>query len=270
MTWSRAWQRSHLPGSQLASTITIPDDDPPDNQGRSPPRTPPVHLTPPSGTPQTPPLFPGGPPGGGSPGGGTPSGGGPLQLRPSLFPVGSFIPSYDHTRLSTVAEVTPWDPMIVGSQAIIGWIHATLTKTLLIPSGFLFPARDPTVTAPSLVTGYRSDLITGANVLALMATEPWTVLRVRSESLTFDRVLHQRAGSLLGMIAAAYTGLESNNLQAYWESTHYFEITTAMCTADADLRQYHADRRRIRIGSRWRRSLLTFLPVMRAGPVGRH
>ncbi|KAL3656665.1 hypothetical protein V7S43_018444 [Phytophthora oleae] len=110
--------------------------------------------------------------------------------------------------------------MIVGSPAIIGLIHATLTKTLLIPSGFLFPTRDPTVTAPSPVTGYRSDLIPGANVLTLLAAEPWTALRVRPEPLSFDRVLHQRAGSLLGRIAADHAGLESNNLQAYWESTH--------------------------------------------------
>ncbi|OWY95255.1 hypothetical protein PHMEG_00034788, partial [Phytophthora megakarya] len=153
------------------------------------------------------------------------------------------IPLYSTIKIFTVAEITPWDPTIVGTMPILAMISATLTKQLPIPPGFLFPVRTPFVRAPIPVTGYRSELITGANVLALNATAPWRMLGHKPPTpLTFDHNLHRRAGTLLWGIAVSYDALEEDHLIAYWESTHYLEITKAMAAADPDLFVYHQDR----------------------------
>ncbi|OWZ18650.1 hypothetical protein PHMEG_0007226 [Phytophthora megakarya] len=128
----------------------------------------------------------------------------------------------------TAVDSTPWDPAIMGTVLIVAMIKATLTKRLPIPPGFLFPVPIP-------VTGYRSELITGANVLALMATEPWHLIRRnRPTPLTFDHNLHRRAVTPLWRIA-------EDHLITYWESTHYLEITKAMAAADPDFFIYHQD-----------------------------
>ncbi|OWY90429.1 hypothetical protein PHMEG_00041447, partial [Phytophthora megakarya] len=53
---------------------------------------------------------------------------------------------------------------------------------------------------------------------------------------------------------------------AYWESTHYLEITTAMANADSDLFTYHANRRkrRMRVGESWRKLMGDMVVMMRA------
>ncbi|OWZ00774.1 hypothetical protein PHMEG_00027965, partial [Phytophthora megakarya] len=216
--------------------------------------------------PSTPPPTPPGSPGV-SPGGGSLGGGSPLQLNTPLFPAEASIPLYSTVKIFTAAEITPWDPAIVGTVPIIVMIQATLTKRLPIPPGFLFPVRTPFVRAPIPVTSYRSELITGANVLALMATEPWRLLRQnRPTPLTFDHNLHRRAGTPLRRIAVSCAALEKDHLIAYWESTHYHEITKAMTAADHDLLIYHQVRRqrRIRAGESWRRLLGECLLMMRA------
>ncbi|OWY91637.1 Internalin [Phytophthora megakarya] len=109
-------------------------------------------------------------------------------LHPPLFPAEASIPHYSDLKLFTAAEIHPWDPTIVGTVPIIAMIQATLTKRMPIPANFLFPYRVPPVRAPMPVVGYCSGLITGANVLALMATEPWRILgRRRPTPLTFDQ-----------------------------------------------------------------------------------
>ncbi|OWZ14648.1 hypothetical protein PHMEG_00011846 [Phytophthora megakarya] len=196
--------------------------------------------------PSTPPPTPPG----GSPGGGSPGGGSPLQLNPPLFPAEASIPGYSTVKIFTAALIAPWDPAIVGTVPIIVMIQATLTKRVATPHGFLFPVRTPFVRAPIPVTGYRSELITGANVLALMATAPWRLLGQRRPTpLTFDHNLHRRADTLLWRIAVSYAALEEDHLIAYWESTHYLEITKTMVAADPDLFTYHQDRRQRRIRS---------------------
>ncbi|OWZ17070.1 hypothetical protein PHMEG_0009040 [Phytophthora megakarya] len=251
------------------------DDGSPHRRNGSTPSTPPAGNSPPSGNESaTPPPSPHGSPGGGSPGGtpggsspgGSSSGGGSLlQLNPPLVPPGASVPSYSVVRVFTAAEIFPWDPTIVGSVPIIAMIQATLTKRLPIPYGFLYSARMPLVQAPIPRTGYRFELITGANVLALLATEPWLVLRNRPTPLTFDHNLHRRANTPLWRIAVSYAGLEADHLQAYWKSTHYLEITKVMYASDSDLHNYHHDRRqrRIRVGDRWRKPLGACLPMMR-------
>ncbi|OWY97176.1 hypothetical protein PHMEG_00032359 [Phytophthora megakarya] len=119
-------------------------------------------------------------------------------------------------------------------------IKATLTKRLPILPNFLFPFRNPMIRAPIPVTGYRSELITGANVLALMATESWRMLgQRRSTPLTFDHNLHRQAATPLWRIAVSYAALEEDHMIGYWESTHYLEITKVMAAADSDLFTYH-------------------------------
>ncbi|OWZ03157.1 hypothetical protein PHMEG_00025158 [Phytophthora megakarya] len=122
-------------------------------------------------------------------------------------------------------------------------IPATLTERLLIPSGFLYAARMPPIRALIPRTDYRSELITGANVLTLQATQPWLALQNHPPSLTFDRHLHRRANTPLWRIAVSYAGLGADHLQAYCESTHYLGITKEICISDLDLLQYHRDRR---------------------------
>ncbi|OWY97024.1 hypothetical protein PHMEG_00032547 [Phytophthora megakarya] len=199
--------------------------------------------------PSTPPPTPPGSPGGSS-GGGSPGGGSPLQLNPPLFPAEASIPLSSTVKIFTAAEITPWDPAIVGTVPILVMIPATLTKRL--PPGFLFPVRTPFVPAPIPVTGYRSELITGANN--------------RPTPLTFDHNLHRRAATPLWRIAVSYAALEEDHLIAYWKSTHYLEITKAMATADHDLLVYHQDQRqrRIRAGESWRRLLGECVLMMRA------
>ncbi|OWY95340.1 hypothetical protein PHMEG_00034682, partial [Phytophthora megakarya] len=130
-------------------------------------------------------------------------------LNPPLFPAEASVPHYSDLKIFMAAEIYPWDPLIVGTVPIIAMIQATLTKRMPIPANFLFPHRVPPVRAPQPVVGYCSGLINGANVLALMATEP----------------------------------LEEGHMIANWESTHYLEITTETAKADTDLFTYHADRR---------------------------
>ncbi|OWY97872.1 hypothetical protein PHMEG_00031492, partial [Phytophthora megakarya] len=219
-----------------------------------------------SNPPPSPHGSPGGSPGGGSPGG-SPGDGSPLQLNPPVFPAEASVPQHSTVKIFTAAEISPWDPSIVGSIPIIAMIQSTLTKRLLIPPGFLFPARTPFVRAPIPGTSYRSELITGANVLALVATAPWLVLRRnRPTPLTFDHNLHRRASTPLWRIAVSYAALKEDHLIAYWESTHYLEITKAMLASDSDLFVYHQDRRqrRIRVGDRWRKLLGACLPMMRS------
>ncbi|OWZ02734.1 hypothetical protein PHMEG_00025656 [Phytophthora megakarya] len=145
-------------------------------------------------------------------------GGSPIQLYPPLFPTEASIPHYSALKCFTAAEITPWDPAIVGTVAIIAMIQATLTKRMPIPPYFLFPFRNPLIRAPIPVTGYRSELITGANVLALMATEPWRMLGQRRPTpLTVDHNLHRRADTPLWRIAVSYAVLEENHMIAYWE-----------------------------------------------------
>ncbi|OWZ01596.1 hypothetical protein PHMEG_00026981 [Phytophthora megakarya] len=100
-----------------------------------------------------------------------------------------------------------------------------------------------------------------------MATEPWRVLgQRRPTALTFDHNLHRRGETPLWRIAVAYAALDEDHMIAYWESTHYFEITTAMANADTDLFTYHADRRkrRMRVGESWRKLLGDMVVMMRA------
>ncbi|OWZ09187.1 hypothetical protein PHMEG_00018151 [Phytophthora megakarya] len=146
-------------------------------------------------------------------------------------------------------------------------IQATLTTRMPIPANFLFPNRLPPVRAPQPVVGYCSGLITGANVLALLATEPWRALGQRRPTrLTFDHDLHRRTETPLWRIAVAYAALEEDHMIAYWESTHYLEITSAMVNADTDLFTYHADQRlrRMRVGESWRKLLGDMVTMMKA------
>ncbi|OWZ03874.1 hypothetical protein PHMEG_00024319 [Phytophthora megakarya] len=154
------------------------------------------------------------------PHGGSSGGCSPLQPNLPLFPAKTSVPSHSAIRVFT-AEISPWDPAIMGSIPIIAMIQTTLTKRLPIPSGFVYPARTP---FPR--TGYRSKMITGANVLALLSTEPWLGLRRNLPTpLKFDHKLHRRANTPLWRIAVSYAGLEEDNLIAYWELTHYLEST---------------------------------------------
>ncbi|OWY99391.1 hypothetical protein PHMEG_00029609, partial [Phytophthora megakarya] len=182
--------------------------------------------------------------------GGSPGGGSPLQLNPQLFPAEESIPRHSMVNLFTAAEITPWDPFIMGSVPIIAMIPSTLTKRSPTPPGY----RSGVYTRD-----YHSELITGANVIALMVTTPWLVLRRnRPTPLTFDPNLHLRASTPLRRIAEAH-------LIAYWESTHYLEITKATLAADLDLFVYRQNRRqrRIRVGDRWRKLLGACLPMMK-------
>ncbi|OWY92555.1 hypothetical protein PHMEG_00038399, partial [Phytophthora megakarya] len=170
-------------------------------------------------------------------------GGSPIQLHPPLFPSEACIPHYSALKLFMAAEFHPWDPTIVGTVPIIAMIQATLKKRMPIPANFLFPHRVPPVRAPIPLVGYRSELITGANVLALMANEPWRTLgQRRLIPLTFDHNLHRRAETPLWRIAVSYAALEEDHMIAYWESTHYLEITSVMTDVDSDLFTYLQDR----------------------------
>ncbi|OWY98939.1 hypothetical protein PHMEG_00030157 [Phytophthora megakarya] len=144
------------------------DSPPPDHGPTTPPPSPPSGHHPTTPPPSSsPPQSPGGSPGGDSPGGGS-----PIQLNPPLFPAEASVPHYSDVKVFTAAEINPWDPLVVGPVPILVMIQATLTKRMPIPANFLFPHRLPPVRAPQPVVGYCSGLITGANVLALMATEP--------------------------------------------------------------------------------------------------
>ncbi|KAL3659088.1 hypothetical protein V7S43_015972 [Phytophthora oleae] len=83
-------------------------------------------------------------------------------LHPPLFPVGSLI-----------------NPL-----AIILLIANTLTKRLLIPMGWLYLSRALAGPAPTPGIEYRNDLITCANVMGLLAREPWDLLRNPGQPLT--------------------------------------------------------------------------------------
>ncbi|KAK1946385.1 hypothetical protein P3T76_001938 [Phytophthora citrophthora] len=152
----------------------------------------------------------------------------------------------------------------MGQYSIVGLIANTLAKRLLIPSGWLFPSRIQAGPAPTPGTEYLNELITGPNVLDLMAREPWNELR-NPGPLTFDLALHEREGTPLAAVAATYRVLMERHLQAFWEATHNLDITASMQAADLTLQQYYAARksRRGRASSAWRQFLASFPTMMR-------
>ncbi|OWZ10811.1 hypothetical protein PHMEG_00016274 [Phytophthora megakarya] len=166
----------------------------------------------------------------------------PEGLNLTLAPLRACVPSLSAVRVFTSATIFPWDPATLGTVPIIAIIPSTLTKMLPFPPGFMYPGWTPTVRPPLLQTGSRSELITGAEILALLATQPCFALRNRPNPLTFDRHLHRRAASPLWWITASNARLESDHFQACLESTHYLDIATAMCTSDLDHLQYHHNR----------------------------
>ncbi|OWY99358.1 hypothetical protein PHMEG_00029646, partial [Phytophthora megakarya] len=156
----------------------------------------------------------------------------PRPLLPHLTDLPTEVQMVVPLVIFTAAETTPLDSAIVGTVPIIAMIKSNLTNRLTIPPGFLFPALTPLARAPIPVTRYRSELIASANVLALMAMSPWL----------------------------------EDHMIAYWESTHYLEITKMMLNSDPDLFIYHQDprQRRNRVGDRWRNLLRACLPMMRS------
>ncbi|OWY96319.1 hypothetical protein PHMEG_00033440, partial [Phytophthora megakarya] len=120
----------------------------------------------------------------------------------------------DKPELFTAAEIHRWDPIIVGTVPTIAMIQATLTERMLIPPNFLFPFRNPLIRAPIPVTGYHSELITA----------------------TFTGELRPLCGG-----SPCRMPPSADPMIAYWESTHYLEITSVMTDADSNLFTYHQD-----------------------------
>ncbi|KAE9289667.1 hypothetical protein PR003_g25494, partial [Phytophthora rubi] len=130
------------------------------------PRSPPASPSPPSSPAGSPPGSPPGPPG-------SPQGG---ALAPPLFPIATSIPGFNAPRNLTQAETDPWPAILLSQWQITALILSSLSRDLVIPSGWLFPEHIRGTRKPVPGVGYRDDLITGANIQALINSRPWTVL----------------------------------------------------------------------------------------------
>ncbi|KAE9266189.1 hypothetical protein PF001_g30581, partial [Phytophthora fragariae] len=219
------------------------------------PRSPPAGSSPPGSSAGSPPGSPPGSPG-------------PPQvgaLVPPLFQIATSITGFNAPRNLTQAETDPWPANLLSQWQITALILSSLSRDLVIPSGWLFPGHVRGTRKPIPGVGYRDDLITGANIQALINSRPWTVLANPATRLTFDLALHRGAQTRLGRIADAYLAYEDLQLWTYWETTHYLPITRPQRAADPLLEQYHAARhhRRIAAGERWRHLLRDMLPMFR-------
>ncbi|OWY94536.1 LOW QUALITY PROTEIN: hypothetical protein PHMEG_00035701 [Phytophthora megakarya] len=229
-------------------------DSPPPDHG---PTTPPPSPSPgrrPTTPPPSPPRSPGGSPGGGSPGG----------LHPPLFPAEANIPHYSDLKLFTAAEIYPWDPIIVGTVPIIAMIQATLTKRMPIPANFLESllfGGSPTRGWLLLGVDHRCQRFGSYGYRAVAHAWP-----ASPHSLDLRSQPSSAGAAPLWRIAVAYAALEEVHMIAYWESSHYLEITSVMAAADSDLFTYHQDRRqrRIRAGESWRKLLGDMVVMMMA------
>lgn len=105
------------------------------------------------------------------------------------------------------------------------------------------------------------DLITEANVRALYDAEPWTALQTPVVPHSFDLT------GWFADFALQYTTFEQDHLQALWEATHHFTLTSEMRRASPYLDRLNHDRkqRRSRAGPRWKKALEIALQGMIAG-----
>ncbi|RLN98605.1 hypothetical protein BBJ28_00025123, partial [Nothophytophthora sp. Chile5] len=178
----------------------------------------------------------------------------PTGVVPQGPVVFTCIPGFDRPRVFRVGEITPWIPSEINDLSISGLTVDILSKRRLHRPGFHFGVRRKTPPASE----YKASLITGSIVADLLAAEPWEVLNVNVPSLTFDPSLS------MGDLAEAYSRFEDSYRQAYWESTHYLQITGAMRQTDPALDAYCGERkqRRSHAGGRWKKILAMTLRLM--------
>ncbi|RLN71695.1 hypothetical protein BBJ28_00026582, partial [Nothophytophthora sp. Chile5] len=181
----------------------------------------------------------------------SPPSAGVVLRGPEVF---TCIPGFDRPRVFRVGEITPWISSEINDLSVSGLTVDILSKRRLHRPGFHFGVRHKTPPASE----YKASLITGSMVADLLAAEPWEVLNVNVPSLTFDPSLS------MGDLAEAYSRFEDSYRQAYWESTHYLQITGAMRQADPALDAYCGERkqRRSHAGGRWKKILAMILRLM--------
>ena len=170
-----------------------------------------------------------------------------------------WIPNYRTPSRRSSAEIVPWDPNRIAHICV-----RTLDLELLFhhfskPRNFLFPQRSRGRDPPSGT--WASSLITQHNVEALYARTPWHSLNVATPAISFPMT------GWYCVMATRYLAIEAAHLQAIWESTHAFPISSAQRRSSAFFSGFWKQRkqRRSRFGARWKSFLKTILAGMMAG-----
>lgn len=172
-------------------------------------------------------------------------------LHPTRVPRCQWIPGTFEPRRFQTGEVDPWKADTVSALTCLDLTAQLLLKNMPVKPAWLFKKRHP---APSR---YAKELITGAQIDALLEAQPWQALTDRPDPLSFN------PQDMPAGLFELYTDLESKYLQEYWESTHFLQISKADWENDARVLEYYKDRkkRRTTAGQEWR----AFLEVIATG-----
>ncbi|KAE8909729.1 hypothetical protein PF005_g22222 [Phytophthora fragariae] len=198
----------------------------------------------------------------------------PSRRRPSepsgpISPVAPFgpeelcIPGRARAHKMMQANVDPWLADQISDLAMVKMLINNLFPVLPTKPGWLFPRADSGKRQQYTARDYCADLITEANVRALLDAKPWEALEGTDATISFEADV----GGRLGAAIQRYSSHEAESLQSYWESTHSFPITHAMVKEHPWLAVYRKERnnRRSHAGNRWKAFLELLILAMREG-----
>jgi hypothetical protein len=163
-------------------------------------------------------------------------------LDPTIVPWDEWIPGYHGRVAYSEEDVAPWNTSAFSQVSILELNVELLFHDFAQPSAWIFPAEGEPPT-PHL---WYPELITEANVIQLLKTEPWTVLDTQITPVSFDH------SGWFAWIALKYVDLEEEHKQSFWESAHAFPIDSVLRKQDPYMAEFGRQRkqRRSRLGAR--------------------
>ncbi|KAE9355068.1 hypothetical protein PF008_g4247 [Phytophthora fragariae] len=189
---------------------------------------------------------------------------GPMPPVAPFGPEELCIPGWAQARKLIEKDVDPWLASQISDLAIVTMLINHLFPVLPTKPGWLFPRVDSGKRQQYTASDYCADLITEANVRALLEAAPWKVLEGTGTAIPFETDV----GGRLGAAIQRYSSHEAESLQSYWESsTHSFSITHAMVKKHPRLAVYRKERnnRRSHAGNRWKAFIELLILAMREG-----
>ncbi|KAE9038395.1 hypothetical protein PR001_g4362 [Phytophthora rubi] len=188
---------------------------------------------------------------------------GPMSPVAPFGPEELCIPGRAQARKLIEKNVDPWLAGQISDLAMVTMLINHLFPVLPTKPGWLFPRVDSGKRQQYTAADFCADLISEANVRALMEAAPWKVLEGTGAAISFETDV---GGRLMAAIQR-YNSHEAESLQSYWESTHSFPITHAMVKKHPWLAVYRKERnnRRSHAGNRWKAFLELLILALREG-----
>ncbi|KAE9095823.1 hypothetical protein PF010_g16563 [Phytophthora fragariae] len=188
---------------------------------------------------------------------------GPMSPVAPFGPEELGIPGRAQARKMFEADVDPWLANQISDLAMVKMLINNLFPVLPTKPGWLFPRVDSGKRQQYTAQNYCADLITEANVRALLDAAPWEVLEGTGVAISFETDVCGRLGAAI----QRYSSHEPESLQSYWEFTHSFPIMHTMVKRHPWLAVYRKERnnRRSHAGNRWKVFLKFLILAMREG-----